>query len=56
MVKRSMVKTKEDLDLNNIVPRCLDKAAATMKLPQGVLSQIKACNAVYSVQFPDQKS
>jgi len=42
----------EDLNLWNIVSRQFDKAAATMKYPEGLLRQIKACNAVYYVQFP----
>ena len=29
-----------------------DKAAAHSDLPQGLLSQIRACNAVYQMQFP----
>jgi hypothetical protein len=56
MAKRSRKKTTKDLNLNNIVSRKLDKAAATMNLPEGLLSQIKACNAVHSLQFPVQKS
>ena len=43
---------KEDLNLNNIVGRQFDKAARTLKLPSGLISQIKACNAVYQMQFP----
>jgi len=43
---------QEDLNLWNIVGRQFDKAAATMDLPDGLLKQIKACNAVYYVQFP----
>lgn len=42
----------EDLNLWNIVSRQFDKAAATMNLPEGLLRQIKVCNAVYYVQFP----
>jgi len=42
----------EDLNLWNIVSRQFDKAAATLNVPQGLLDQIKACNAVYHVQFP----
>ncbi len=42
----------EDLNLWNIVSRQFDKAAATMSYPEGLLRQIKACNAVYYVQFP----
>jgi len=43
---------KEDLNLNNIVMEQFDKAARTLKLPSGLISQIRACNAVYQVQFP----
>ncbi len=42
----------EDLNLWKIVGRQFDKAAATLDLPEGLLAQIKACNAVYYVQFP----
>jgi len=42
----------EDLNLWNIVCRQFDKAAATLDVPEGLLRQIKACNAVYYVQFP----
>lgn len=47
-----MSKLGEDLDLNNIVSRQFDKAAETLKLPEGLLKQIKVCNTVYMVQFP----
>ena len=42
----------EDLNLNNIVSRQFDKAARRVKLPDGLLQQIKACNNVYQVRFP----
>ncbi|HXH27576.1 MAG TPA: Glu/Leu/Phe/Val dehydrogenase, partial [Candidatus Polarisedimenticolia bacterium] len=42
----------EDLNLWNIVCRQFDKAAATLQIPEGLLQQIRACNAVYYVQFP----
>ncbi len=42
----------EDLNLWNIVGRQFDKAAATLDVPRGLLDQIKACNAVYYMQFP----
>ena len=41
----------EDLNLNNIVNAQFDKAAAHVKLPDGLLNQIKVCNNVYYVQF-----
>jgi glutamate dehydrogenase (NAD(P)+) len=50
-----MAKTRrapEDLNLRNIVGLQFDKAAATMDLPEGLLKQIKACNAIYFIQFP----
>jgi len=42
----------EDLNLNNIVSEQFDRAARFVKLPEGLLQQIKACNNVYQVQFP----
>ena len=45
-------KPKEDLNLNNIVGTQFDRAARHIKLPSGLLQQIKACNSVYFVQFP----
>jgi glutamate dehydrogenase (NAD(P)+) len=42
----------EDLNLKNIVDTQFDKAAAYLKLPEGLLSQIKACNNVVFFQFP----
>jgi glutamate dehydrogenase (NAD(P)+) len=44
--------SKEDLNLHNIVSRQFDKAARTMDIDEGLLAQIKACNNVYSFQFP----
>ncbi|MCI0371117.1 MAG: Glu/Leu/Phe/Val dehydrogenase, partial [candidate division NC10 bacterium] len=49
---RSVAPPAEDLNLWNIVCRQFDKAAATLEVPEGLLQQIKACNAVYYVQFP----
>jgi glutamate dehydrogenase (NAD(P)+) len=34
------------------VNQFVDRAAQYMKLPQGLLSQIKACNSVYQTNFP----
>jgi glutamate dehydrogenase (NAD(P)+) len=42
----------EDLNLNNIVSSQFDKAARFVKLPDGLLQQIKVCNNVYYMQFP----
>ena len=52
MAKKKKTKDQEDLNMNNIVSRHFDKAARTLKLPEGLLAQIRACNAVYSIQFP----
>ena len=43
---------REDLNLNHIVSRQFDRAAALINQPQGLLDQIKVCNSVYQVQFP----
>ncbi|RMG44633.1 MAG: Glu/Leu/Phe/Val dehydrogenase [Acidobacteria bacterium] len=43
---------REDLNLNNIVARQFDRAARHVKLPAGLLEQIKACNNVIHIQFP----
>ncbi len=45
-------KPAEDLNLWNIVSQQFDRAARHVKLPKGLLQQIKVCNAVYYVQFP----
>lgn len=42
----------EDLNLNTIVSEQFDKATQHLKLHQGLLRQIKACNGVYFMQFP----
>jgi len=49
MAKKKKTNNSEDLNMNTIVSRHFDKAARTLKLPEGLLAQIKACNAVYSV-------
>jgi glutamate dehydrogenase (NAD(P)+) len=49
---RSAAPPAEDLNLWNIVCRQFDRAAATLDVPEGLLKQIKVCNAVYYVQFP----
>ncbi len=43
---------KENLNLNDIVSKQFDKAAQHLGIHQGLLQQIKACNAVYFMQFP----
>ncbi len=42
----------EDLNLQNIVNHQFQSAARHLKYPSGLLYQIRACNAVYFVQFP----
>ncbi len=42
----------EDLNLNHIVEKQFDRAANHLKLPPGLLQQIKVCNNVYHMQFP----
>jgi len=49
---RSRKKPAEDLNLNNIVNAQFDAAARHVKLPAGLLDQIKCCNNVYFMQFP----
>jgi glutamate dehydrogenase (NAD(P)+) len=43
---------KEDLNFNRIVSKQFDKAAQYLKIPAGLLTQIKVCNNVYYFQFP----
>lgn len=43
---------KENLNLNEVVSKQFDKAARHLGIHQGLLQQIKSCNAVYFVQFP----
>ncbi len=50
--KTTSKKPAEDLNLWNIVSRQFDRAASRLKLPAGLLQQIKACNNVYFTQFP----
>jgi len=47
-----MVKKPEDLNLHNIVNAQFDEAARHVKVPHGLLDQIKACSNVYFMQFP----
>ena len=42
----------EDLNLNSIVSRQFDKAAATLDYPAALLAQIKACNNIVQFTFP----
>jgi glutamate dehydrogenase (NAD(P)+) len=51
-MKRTRSTTHEDLNLNNIVSYQFDKAAKLLGIPEGLLHQIKACNAVYRIEFP----
>jgi glutamate dehydrogenase (NAD(P)+) len=50
--RRTLRRTVEDLNLNNIVNAQFDRAAAFVKLPEGLLQQIKVCSNVYYMQFP----
>ncbi len=43
---------RENLNLNHIVSLQFDKAAKLLDVPEGLLHQIKACNAVYRIEFP----
>ena len=45
-------KNKEDLNLRNIVSAQFDEAAGFLRLPLGLLAQIKRCNNVLQVNFP----
>jgi glutamate dehydrogenase (NAD(P)+) len=47
-------RVEEDLNLNHIVDAQFDRAARFVKLPAGLLEQIKVCNNVYYMQFPVQ--
>jgi len=42
----------EDLNLYRIALRQFDKAAATMRYPDGLMRQVRACNNVYEFTFP----
>src|SRR6185369_4489884 len=42
----------EDLNFNRIVSQQFDRAAVHLKIHPNLLSQIKACNNLYYVQFP----
>lgn len=52
MPRRKPSAPAEDLNLRNIVDRQFERAARHVKATRGLLDQIKACNAVYLVQFP----
>jgi glutamate dehydrogenase (NAD(P)+) len=51
-VSAKKARAAEDLNLSHIVEQQFDRAASHLKYPSGLLDQIKACNAVYFVQFP----
>ncbi len=51
-MKRRSSAPAEELNLNTIVSMQFDKAARLLDLPDGLLQQIKACNAVYRIEFP----
>ena len=43
---------QEEMNFNTIVSMQFDKAAKVLDIPEGLLQQIKACNAVYRIEFP----
>ena len=49
---RKKRKNTEDLNLRNIVSAQFDEAARFLRLPKGLLEQIKRCNNVLQVNFP----
>jgi len=51
-VAKQRARAAEDLNLNHIVGTQFEKAARHLKLPRGLLDQIKMCVNVYYVQFP----
>ena len=51
-MKRKQQPVHEELNLNTIVSQQFDKAARLLDFPEGLLKQIKACNAVYRMEFP----
>jgi glutamate dehydrogenase (NAD(P)+) len=51
-MKRKPHLPAEELNLNTIVSMQFDKAARVLDFPDGLLQQIKACNAVYRIEFP----
>ena len=52
MKEQKRLRSREDLNLNNIVSHYFDKAAGVLNIHKGLLEQIKACNCVYFFQFP----
>lgn len=57
MAKKTSVRSRktappEDLNLNHIVNQQFSDAASHLKLPPGLLEQIRVCNNVYYMQFP----
>jgi glutamate dehydrogenase (NAD(P)+) len=45
-------KSVEDLNLSHIVNTQFDSAAGHLKMPEGLLDQIKSCNSVYYTRIP----
>jgi len=43
---------REEISLYKTVSRQFDKAAATLRYPEYLLRQIKACNNIYEFHFP----
>ena len=44
--------TREEVNLYTTVSHQFDKAAATLRYPEYLLRQIKACNNIYEFHFP----
>lgn len=52
-MKKEQIMTKSsNATFLDSVNRNFDRAAAYTEIPQGILQQIKACNAVYEIRFP----
>jgi len=51
-----MDSTQQNLSFFNTVSKHFDRAAALTDHPKGLLEQIKACNSIYSFQFPVRTS
>ena len=52
MARRKSSKSQEDLNLNSIVSKQFEAAAAYTRLPRGLLDQIRQCDNVFVVNFP----
>lgn len=52
LMPKSSHKSSEDLDLSHIVSSQFDQAASFLRIPAGLLEQIKRCDNVFQVSFP----